>query len=243
MENRRESIDVLARRRFALVGALLLVAAAMLPGTARQAAAANPFTPGAPYVYRTDAVGEEPPFDDFTNVLPLGSHTERLFITAGEDPGTGGIPCRPQPIGGDGEQLCAFDVRLQIPRPGHFTSFTPAAGLDVRSNPPAGTLSGMPIQIRLNFLKPSAPLAAGAFPMGTHELGTVGFDFTGDFAVLSVTGMNSVRAITRSTGMGTGSDPVESNVIAAPEPSELLLLPSALLGLAALYRLRMGRRG
>jgi hypothetical protein len=226
-------------RRWA-AGALLLVFA-LVPGAAP---AANPFNAGVPYVYQTQATGEEPPYDHFTKTFfTTGPQTLRVFITAGENPTSNeGTPCLPAPNGGNGEELCAFTVEFSINGPGHFTSFTPNPALDLVSSP--DPISGDPTSFMINFLAPQSPLSAGPLPDGTHEIGVVGFHIGGNNVLVNVVNSDSVRAVTASQGMNTitTSDPIPPSVLAVPEPSQVLLLPSAVAGLALLHRLRRARR-
>jgi len=241
---RREAV-VEARREAGggrvLAATGLALACALAAGAAR---AANPFNPGVPYVYQTQAVGEELPYDYFTrSFATTGPQTLRVFITAGEKPTDNeGTPCLPAPSGGNGDELCVFTVALSINGPGHFTSFSPNPALDLVSSP--DPIIGTPTSLTLNFLAPTAPLSAGPLPEGTHEIGIVGFQIDGPDVLLNVVGADSVRAVTASQGAGTvgTSDPIPPNVLAVPEPSQLLLLPSALAGLALLHRLRRAGR-
>jgi hypothetical protein len=219
----------------------LALACALAAGAAH---AENPFNPGVPYVYQTQAVGEEQPYDYFTRSFSTtGVQTLRLFITAGEKEtdNEGGTPCLPAPNGGNGDELCVFTVVLAINGPGHFTSFVPNEGLDLMSSP--DPIAGTPTTLTLNFLAPQNPLSAGPLPDGAHELGIVGFYIGGNDVLLNVAGGDSVRAVTASQSTGTvaSSDPIPPNVLAVPEPSEILMLPSALAGLALLHRLRRAR--
>ena len=119
--------------------------------------------------------------------------------------------------------------------------YTAHEALDLVSSP--NPITGTPTTLTLNFLAPQNPLSAGSLPDGTHELGIVGFYIGGNDVLLNVAGGDSVRAVTASQSTGTvaSSDPIPPNVLAVPEPSEILMLPSALAGLALLHRLRRAR--
>lgn len=223
MTTRCPSHQEFAWRNLAAVVTLLGVAA--MPLSAREAAAANPFQPDHPYVYRTDASDEceyeyyeeycegeslsEPPYDDFIQILPVeGTGTLRLFITAdasgdAPNPGSGtGTPCVVGSGGLDSDHVCAFNVNFEIGDSGlgQFVSFTPNSALaaaGMLSVPAAGTFPPNQTTFSINFVNSDNPLAPGVFPGGgVHELGFLQVEALGAGMAVYVRAGDSVRSET-----------------------------------------------
>ncbi len=218
------------------VSTLALAAVFALPADAGN----NPFGHGVPHVYQSTR--DDDASDEWTRVLPMGSSTLILYVSAGATPSATGTPCLPGVAeGGDGEELCVFHAELLITG-GHFTSFTPTPSLGIVSTPAAGVYtSPFPTSIQFNYLDAVSPLAAGPLPVGAHRLGTLGVEVTSGTAVVSVTGVDSIRAINQR--MQSGSDPMPTGILAVPEPDVWLLLAAGLFGLAVLQRIRLAGGG
>ena len=220
------------------VSTLALAAVFALPADAGN----NPFGYGVPHVYQSTR--DDDASDEGARVLPMGSSTLILYVSAGATPSATGTPCLPGVTeGGDGEELCVFHAALLITG-GHFTSFNPTESLGIVSTPAAGVYSSpFPTSIQFNYLDAVSPLAAGPLPAdGAHRLGTLGVEITSATAVVSVTEVGaSIRAI--NVRMGSGSDPIPANILAVPEPDVWLLLAAGLFGLAVLQRIRLAGGG
>jgi len=231
------------------VSTLALAAVFALPADAGN----NPFGYGVPHVYQSTR--DDDASDEGARVLPMGSSTLILYVSAGATPSAMGTPCLPGVAegteGGDGEELCVFHAQLLITG-GHFTSFTPTPSLGIESSattslgiastPIAGVYtSPFPTSIQFNYLDAVSPLAAGPLPVGAHRLGTLGVEVTSGTAVVSVTGVDSIRAINQR--MQSGSDPMPTGILAVPEPDVWLLLAAGVFGLSVLQRIRRAGGG
>ena len=232
------------------VSTLALAAVFALPASAGN----NPFGHGVPHVYQSTR--DDDASDEWTRVLPMGSSTLILYVSAGATPSATGTPCLPGVSegseGGDGEELCIFHAQLLITG-GHFTSFNPTpllgivssatTSLGIGSTPIAGVYtSPFPTLIQFNYLDAVSPLAAGPLPaVGAHRLGELGVEVTSGTAVVSVTGIDSIRAINER--QLSGSDPMPAAILAVPEPDFWLLLAAGLFGLAVLQRIRLAGGG
>ena len=243
MERTRPTADLTTMRPAQamriFVSTLALAAVFALPADAGN----NPFGHGVPHVYQSTR--DDDASDEWTRVLPMGSSTLILYVSAGATPSATGIPCLPgvaaETAGGDGEELCVFHAELLITG-GHFTSFTPTPSLGIESTPDEGVYtSPFPTSIQFNYLDAVSPLAAGPLPVGAHRLGTLGVEITSGTAVVSVTGVDSIRAINQR--MESGSDPMPAGILAVPEPDVWLLLAAGLFGLSVLHRIRRAGGG
>lgn len=202
-----------------LVAALVVLGVVAWPALARDAAAANPFRPDRPWIYRTDAPPgsspvSDPPYDDFYQLMPEeGTATLRLFITvdgAGAEPnlGTGGgTPCLVGSNGLDSDHVCAFNVNLAIGGTGdaEFLSFTPDPALVVLgglSSVPDGSFTAGQTTFSLSFVNSTTPLAPEALPVDPDpwtgqsvvELGTLVVRSFGPGATVDVLNGEAVRS-------------------------------------------------
>jgi len=197
----------------------------------------NPFGYGSgrPWVFQSGygAVDDEPGFDHYTRTLPLGTSTLHLYATAGPTPsdaGGEGDVCSPSVEGSAGDEICGMDVQINLVGAGFLAAFRPAGppgGSGIAFFPEAFTSATK--SLRLNSVRADDPIPAGA-----REIGELDVTVQGSGVVVTVSGNAMVIG-----GRRTAS--IEPNVIAVPEPGELPLLASALLGLAALARLRRRR--
>jgi hypothetical protein len=217
------------RARGALLRSLLAGAAtALAAGTA--AAGQNPFGfgSGVPWVFQSGhgTVADDPGFDHHTRVLPIGTSTLHLYATAGPNPsGEGEEVCSPAPGGGRGDEICGIDVQINVAGPAFLAGFRPAGGTGISFFPT--TFGSTTRSLRLNSVRGTDPIPAGAFKLG--ELDVTVTDGRG--VVVTVSGEAMVLGQRQLAE-------IEPNIIAVPEPGALLLLPSALLGLAGLAGLR-----
>jgi hypothetical protein len=226
----------LRRQRTARSSILLGAVAAFAAGPA--AAGTNPFGfgSGAPWIFQSGngAIADDPGFDHFTRILPLGTTTLHLYATAGPLASAAGeAACSPDPGGGSGDEICGMDVQINVAGPAHLAGFRPAG-------PPAGTgivffpttFTSATRSLRLNSVRATDPIPAGAFKIGELDV-TV----TGESGV-SVTVSGNAMVLARRQLAA-----IRPNVIAVPEPGEPSLLASALLGLLGLAALRRRRGG
>jgi len=236
-----QAVRVVANRRRArarggsawVIGALIALAAA--PATAG-VEGPNPFGYGSgqPWVFQSGygSVNNEPGFDHYTRTIPIGTTTLHLYATAGPSPSSGGGEggedvCAPPVEGVAGDEICGMDVQINLTGAGYLAAFRPAG-------PPAGsgiaffpeTLSSATKSLRLNSVRSTDPIPAGA-----HKIGELDVTVQGTGVVVTVSGNAMVLG-------GRTVANIEPNVIAVPEPGEIPLLLSALLGLAGLAALR-----
>jgi hypothetical protein len=215
-----------ATARWLLLGALAAFAAGPAP------AAPNPFGfgSGAPWVFQSGygAVADDPGFDHFTRVLPIGTSTLHLYATAGPDASAAGEALCEPVEGGSGDEICGMDVRIDVSGPAYISGFRPAgppAGTGIVSFPT--TFSSATRTLRLNSVRATDPIPAGAFKLGELDVTVTG----GSGVAVAVSDSEMVLASRQVAAVG-------ANVIAVPEPGETALLASALLGLSALAGLR-----
>ena len=213
-------------------GVLLAATATLAAGSA--GAQQNPFGfgSGVPWIFQSGygTVPDDPGFDHHTRILPLGTTTLHLYATAGPN-GSGEEEqvCSPLPEGGSGDEICGMDVQLNVTGPAYVAAFRPT-GTEISFFPTSfGTA---PKSLRLNSVRPTDPIPAGAFKFGELDV--------------TVTGASGVSVTVSGRDMVLGQRqvvPIEPNIIAVPEPDEHWLLASAILGLAGLAahrRLRVG---
>jgi hypothetical protein len=238
--SRRQATEVGARRRRTRAAGLrpLLAGAAVALAAGAAAAEPNPFGfgSGAPWIFQSGngAIADDVGFDHFTRILQLGTTTLHLYATAGPSSSLEGeAVCSPAPAGGSGDEICGMDVQINVAGPAYLAGFRPAG-------PPAGTgiaffpttFSSSTKSLRLNSVRSTDPIPAGAFKIGELDV--------------TVTGANGVVVTVSGNAMVLGRRQVaeiEPNIIAVPEPGAPWLLASALVGLAALAGLRRLRLG
>jgi len=220
------------RRCVSRWGVLVSALAALSAGSA--GAQQNPFGfgSGVPWIFQSGygTVADDPGFDHHTRILPLGTTTLHLYATAGPN-GSGEEQqvCSPPPDGGSGDEICGMDMQVNVAGPAHIAGFRPV-GTEISFFPTSfGTATK---SLRLNSVRPTDPIPAGAFKFGELDV--------------TVTGAVGVSVTVSGNAMVLGERqlvPIEPNIIAVPEPDESWLLASALLGLAGLAahrRLRVG---
>jgi hypothetical protein len=213
-------------------------AAAAVLAAAPAAAGNNPFGygSGAPWIFQSGygSVDDDPGFDHFTRVLPIGTTTLHLYATAGPNASAAEGPlCLPAPDGGDGDEICGLDVQVNVAGPAYVAGFRPATG-------PGGTgivfaptsFSPATKSLRLNSVRSDDPIPAGA-----HAIGELDVTVTGSTGVLVTVSGNAMVLAHRQMA------DVQPNIIAVPEPERGWLLGSALVGLAGLAGLRRLRAG
>jgi hypothetical protein len=157
--------------------------------------------------------------------LSLGSQMLEVYIDLGGDVSMG-TPC----ADGNGDELCAVDLRLTLNGPGQIDAFTaPMTGPTIVSEPTAFPTS----VLRLNLLQWSSPPSPAP-----QSLGFLTIDV---FSNASESNRVKVVATGQAVGAAGTLVTIPSWQIAAtpvPEPSALILLLSGVLGLAALHGLR-----
>jgi hypothetical protein len=124
----------------------------------------------------------------------------------------------------DGDEMCAWDVRISVEPPLEVLSFTPTLSGLVWNEP-----SQSPHELRINWIDPGAP-QNGALKIGDVALGFVAEDGAGRVRVAA--GSASVRADLEIHAIGT-------RTIGLPEPTTVLGLLAGIALLAALARRRM----
>jgi hypothetical protein len=216
----------------------LCAAAAAALAAAPAAAGNNPFGygSGTPWIFQSGygSVDDDPGFDHYTRVLPLGTTTLHLYATAGPNPSSVEGPlCLPPPDGGSGDEICGLDVQINVAGPAYLAGFRPAAapgGTGIVFSP--STFLPTTKSLRLNAVRSNDPIPAGA-----HEIGQLDVTVTGGTGVLVTVSGNAMVLANRQLAN------VEPNIIAVPEPERVWLLGSALVGLAGLAGLRRLRAG
>jgi hypothetical protein len=205
--------------------AVLLLALLIAPGaTLALTNADNPFraSPSIMVYHSRDGDG----YYDFTRVLPLGTQTLDIWATGGAISSVPGPTlCLPGSPSG-GQEVCALNIHFQLSGNGELISFAAADGLSSGSfvNPP-GTL------LTVNLTSGAAPLPAGFPPM---RIGALTLAVNGGDVVVNMTGVQGL-------GPDQAPHPMEPHTMFLPEPGQFWLLSSALLGLAALHRVRKAR--
>jgi hypothetical protein len=135
--------------------------------------------------------------------------------------------------GGSGNEICGYDVLLEIQGEGCFTnSFDPDSGTVVYQ--PTGPLSCATTQLHAAFV--------GVNPCNDPvHIGDLDLNATG------TTGSTSLVVLGKhAVPVGLTLENIPQDTIATtpvPEPGEILLLASGIAGLAGLYRLRRGSLG
>ena len=216
----------------------VLVCAFAILASGSAGAQQNPFGfgSGVPWVFQSGhgTVADDPGFDHHTRVLALGTSTLHLYATAGPN-GSGEEEqvCSPPPNGGSGDEICGMDVQVNVTGPAYIAGFRPAGppgGSEITFFPTSfGTATK---SLRLNSVRPTNPIPAGAFKFGELDV--------------TVTGASGVSVTVSGNAMVLAERQlvsIEPNIIAVPEPDESWLLASALLGLAGLAAHRRRRVG
>jgi hypothetical protein len=235
-----QAVRVVACRRRArsrgrsawVLGALVVLAVA--PATAG-VEGPNPFGYGSgqPWIFQSGygSVADEPGFDHYTRTIPIGTTTLHLYATAGPTPSSGGGEgedvCSPPVAGIAGDEICGMDVQINLTGAGYLAAFRPAGppgGTGIAFSPE--TFSTTTKSLSFNSVRSTDPIPAGA-----HKLGELDVTVQGNGVVVTVSGNAMVLG-------GRTVANVVPNVIAVPEPGEIPLLLSALLGLAGLSALR-----
>ena len=167
----------------------------------------------------------------------------------------------------DGEEICALDFVVEITGgPGWFTSFDIDSnnfdeginGRSIETFPDVSLIDSTTRSIRVIILTGQNPFGGPEFfhkvaDVGVHIASETGSPNEGQVKVITRSGVGANAEDpelfgARAEGVGgVKADlrgvPLVSNVIGLPEPGVWLQLPSALLGLALLARLRRRRRG
>jgi hypothetical protein len=210
--------------------------ATLLAGTA--GAQQNPFGfgSGVPWIFQSGYgnVPDDPGFDHFTRVMPMGTTTLHLYATAGPSRSREGEQvCGAPPAGGSGDEICGMDVQVNVTGPAHVAGFRaagPPGGTDITFFPTS--FGATTKSLRLNSVRATDPIPAGAYKFGELDV--------------TVTGSTAVAVTVSGNAMVLGQRqmvPIAGNVIAVPEPEGTWLLASALFGLAGLAAARRVRIG
>lgn len=169
----------------------------------------NPFRPDRPWIFRTDAVGAEPAFDDFYQIMPTeGTAALRLFITVdgpgdAPNPGASGTPCRVGTTDGrDSDHICAFNVNFVIGGSGdaEFLAFTPnpeMATQGLMAVPATPDFDSGQTTFSLSFVNSTNPLDPGDGTVaggGVREIGVLEISTFGSGATVEVLNGEAVRS-------------------------------------------------
>ena len=146
--------------------------------------------------------------------LPLGTTAFDLFVSNGTSPTTSGSPC----LNGNGDELCAWSVKLQASGGVQLVAFTPAAL--------SGTVWRLePTDIRANGI------SAISGKLGAEKIGTLH---------VGVTDVGAIQVVADSISTGVSADlqvrQIAATVVALPEPGVIPGLAACGLFLAALAR-------
>jgi hypothetical protein len=194
--------------------------ATLLAGTA--GAQQNPFGfgSGVPWIFQSGYgnVPDDPGFDHFTRVMPMGTTTLHLYATAGPSRSREGEQvCGAPPAGGSGDEICGMDVQVNVTGPAHVAGFRaagPPGGTDITFFPTS--FGATTKSLRLNSVRATDPIPAGAYKFGELDV--------------TVTGSTPVAVTVSGNAMVLGQRqmvPIRGTVIAVPEPEGTWLLASA----------------
>lgn len=154
-------------------------------------------------------------------ILPEGTSTIDLFISSGTTASSSGTPC----VDGNGDELCAWSLRIEGKGEVSIESFTP----DV----PSETVWN---------LQPNVLRANGGDRLngrlGPERIGALTLNLTGYGAIEVVQGEGSM-----AVGADLGLEEIPNSVIAVPEPgrTSMLVAGVAFLYLAGRRRRHAGR--
>ncbi|NIU61852.1 MAG: hypothetical protein GWN66_11325 [Pseudomonas stutzeri] len=155
-------------------------------------------------------------------LVSSSAETVELRIDLGSDPSTGSV-CQD----GDGDELCAADVRVTLDGPGEIVGFAAGSGVVYAPDPFTATTT-----LRLNVLQSLDPPVPGP-----QDLGTLTIDASGHSPGNPIRVDVSGQAVDAAGKLVT----IPTRTIAVPEPSDGVLLVSGILGLGVFQWLR-GRR-
>jgi hypothetical protein len=162
-----------------------------------------------------------------SKLLVVGPVVLDIVITPGTVPNSLGTVC----VDGNGDELCAADVEIEVTGDqGSISGFSPAGGIVFEPDP---VLPGTK-KLRLNLLQSVTPPAISP----PQSLGILSVDIlSGASSTNPVKVFVSGKAVNAS---GTINEIASVHIAAteAPEPSGIVLLLSGTLGVLALNRLR-----
>ena len=141
--------------------------------------------------------------------------------------GTGTSTTACDELEGDGDEICGYDVLIQLEGEGHISFFVEDTGHASAIEYFPETFTSSTKELRITFVDVN-PADAEELPIGTLTV-----DATGRVGATTLRAIGN-DAVTAALNL----ESVPNQVIAVPEPSGYALLAAGIAGLAALYRLR-----
>jgi hypothetical protein len=169
---------------------------------------------------------DDSPINPNTAVELQGDETESVYLYVEFGSGSSAEPCV---VSATGDEVCGFDVSIYLQGEAYIVDFVEETG--VKYMPQSFTTDSRALRaVGVTAINP----AAGPQRIGELVLDTWNAD--------NQTYLHGAILIDEGEAVKANLDvfPIERDVMATtvPEPGEMLLLVSGILGLAALYRLR-----